>query len=100
MSSLSGYDSAVPTQQRDSATPIKDVVNGAFEEWLDSLKSLVADAPAQVSQLSSSICVFTLSFLSRSQKLQQEFQSLKSRLSESEALNQQVRQEPTDIRNE
>ncbi len=50
MSSLSGYDSAVPTQQCDSATPIKDIVNDAFEEWLDNLKSLVADAPTQVSR--------------------------------------------------
>ncbi|KAK0196152.1 hypothetical protein F5146DRAFT_1133634 [Armillaria mellea] len=73
MSSLSSYDSVVPTQQHDSMTPIKDVVDDTFEEWLHSLKSLVADAPAQ--------------------KLQLEFQSLRSRLNKSEALNQQLHRE-------
>ncbi|KAK0196164.1 hypothetical protein F5146DRAFT_997627 [Armillaria mellea] len=48
MSSLSNYDSVVPTQQHDSTTPIKDVVDDTFEQWLHSLKSLVADAPVQI----------------------------------------------------
>ncbi|PBK93828.1 hypothetical protein ARMGADRAFT_1029705 [Armillaria gallica] len=75
MSSLSGYDAVVvvAAQQHDSASPpaaSKHVVDDAFQEWLHTLKALVADAPAYNIQL--------------------EFDSLQSRLIQCEALNQQL----------
>ncbi|PBK71948.1 hypothetical protein ARMSODRAFT_973488 [Armillaria solidipes] len=73
MSSLSGYDAVVvAAQQHDSASPpavSKHVVYDAFQEWLHTLKALVADAPAQNMRL--------------------EFDSLESRLIQCEAVNQQ-----------